>query len=52
MHSKGLLAGEIQHSGMVEEHLPLIVLATSSRIYVKDFQGLGTSADCRLLSCR
>lgn len=35
MHSEGILAGEMKHGplALVDEHLPLIVVATKDRIY-------------------
>ena len=37
MHSEGLLAGEMKHGplALVDEHLPLIVVATRDRMYAK-----------------
>ena len=37
MHSEGLLAGEMKHGplALVDEHLPLIVIATRDRMYAK-----------------
>jgi len=37
MHSEGLLAGEMKHGplALVDEHLPIIVMATRDRMYGK-----------------
>ena len=37
MHSEGLLAGEMKHGplALVDEHLPIIVIATRDRMYAK-----------------
>ena len=37
MHSEGLLAGEMKHGplALVDEHLPIIVIATRDRMYGK-----------------
>ena len=37
MHSEGLLAGEMKHGplALVDEHLPIIVVATRDRMYAK-----------------
>lgn len=56
MHSEGILAGEMKHGplALVDEHIPIIVVATQDRTYKKMnsvVQQLRARGACPLVVC-